>query len=136
MQSVLRPRPENTQGESYRRMFSIPAQSLIALVISGCLSSCALTRNSGDWTFANTPAINDPVALPVGGVICSSLAGAQFMASTGFFSPDCVSEAPEFSLARVQEITHHEQNGVAMKIVMTTIDFTPYWIPLPDHNWI
>lgn len=110
-------------------------QVCMAIALAGSVTGCQLLPSAKPWNYKNTPNIDDQVVFPGDAVVCSSLGGAQFMAATGFYAPDCSSELPDAGNAQVQQVVEFNLNGVAMNIVITSIESQTYWIPLPNHNW-
>ncbi|MBX2881414.1 MAG: hypothetical protein KTR32_15830 [Granulosicoccus sp.] len=99
-------------------------------------SGCAVPIAPKPWSYQHPPVLGSKVAIPDGGVWCTSLASAKFMATTGWFAPDCSDNVIDKVNIFVDKILPYSNNGVAMLIIHATVNESSYWIPLPDHNWI
>lgn len=115
-------------------MIRHPNLAFLFLLFLGC-TSCGLFNSTHPWSYIHPPKLKSKISIPDGGVWCASLESAKFMATTGWFAPDCTNNPIANTRAEVVEILPFLINGVSMLVVRATDANLTYWIPLPDHNW-
>ena len=112
-------------------------QACCAVACTLLLTDCAFDQSPAAPTYSHPPELQATLAPDATNIWCTSLNGAQFMAITGWFSPDCqqgVLPATDYVVTAVESYEFGTVKTLVLHVKASSSG-DDVWIPLPEHEW-